>query len=119
MKRARINPVSDKRKVENVRYEAEKVKWRAGHDGRCEMMFLQGLDAKGRPIHAPHGCKLPYAYRCAKRAQHNPHHMARRGKLLADPQYFMGVCFEHHEWIENNGKESEKLGYLIRIYERH
>jgi len=41
------------------------------------------------------------------------HHKARRGKNLCNVDTFMGVCRKHHNWIEENPKESKELGYLM------
>jgi hypothetical protein len=95
-----LKPVSKKREKQNKTYEQNKRLW------RLERMALdrfrcQFKDGSGR---------------CKRTADRNPHHIARRGKRLCDIDHFMAVCLDHHRWIEANGKEAEKLGYLKREY---
>ncbi len=43
------------------------------------------------------------------------HHRAGRiGDLLFDTRYFMSVCTLHHNYIENNIKESLEKGWIIK-----
>lgn len=113
MKRSRLNPVSDKRRKQNVEYEAAKKKWRAGHDGRCEVMV--GWSSVLPPqVVGRNTIKSEYAFTCLQKAMPQPHHIAFRGKLLSDPKYFLAVCPAHHRWIHDNAKEAERLGYLVR-----
>ncbi len=88
--------MSEKRKKVNVEYERTVRLW------RLERMALDKFR-----------CQFEG---CTKKADKSPHHMKHRGKYLCDASTFMAVCMSHHQWITNNGKEAEKLGYLEREY---
>lgn len=46
------------------------------------------------------------------------HHSARRvGAWLNLKRYWIAVSLDGHRWIEDNGKEAEKLGLMVRINE--
>lgn len=101
--------VSPKRAIENVEYEREKGIWRQ------ERMAIDGFQCQfGDPSITKGGAKVP---RCRKKADRNPHHIKLRGKNLCNRKFFMATCLpEHHNWIHDNPKEAEELGYLIREY---
>lgn len=42
------------------------------------------------------------------------HHKKTREYYLCDVSIFMSVCRQHHKWIDENDKESRKLGYLLQ-----
>src|SRR5690606_24954529 len=55
--------------------------------------------------------------RCRTKQATQIHHKAKRnGPLLTEVKYFMATCFPCHEWIENNKREAEQHGWIIRIY---
>jgi hypothetical protein len=37
----------------------------------------------------------------------------RIGNLLTDPKYFLAVCRQCHNWIEEHPKEAKELGYSV------
>jgi hypothetical protein len=37
----------------------------------------------------------------------------RSGELLMDSRFFVAVCRNCHEWIENHPVEAKELGYSI------
>ena len=95
-----VPPVSEKRKEINKDYERVVRLW------RMQRMQIDKFQCEF----------VRDGERCKKKAHRSPHHKKRRGKFLLDNSTFLAVCMEHHDWIEQNGKEAEKLGYLIREY---
>lgn len=41
------------------------------------------------------------------------HHKARRGVFYLDHTTFMACCSTCHEWIERNGEESKRMGFIL------
>lgn len=110
--RKQLRPVSKKLAAANSGYEAAKRKWRAGHDGRCEMRFF--LINHNDLVQVERGTEGDDIHRCHRRADNNPHHMAGRGPNLARVETFLAVCRTCHTWIHDHPNEARRLGYLIR-----
>jgi hypothetical protein len=42
------------------------------------------------------------------------HHMkGQNWRVMNDTRYWMGVCIEHHAWIEDNKREARKRGLIL------
>jgi hypothetical protein len=50
--------------------------------------------------------------RCQRPATQVHHKNRRYNKLLLDVEHFMAICHECHQYLEANGKEARRLGYL-------
>lgn len=89
---ARLNPVSEKRKVENVEYERNVRIWNQREDRRCEFVG-------------------PNNSRCPSPAGSRPHHRSGRGtrELRVNPRYFVGLCWLHHHYVDGHRTEAEKM----------
>jgi hypothetical protein len=61
-------------------------------------------------LHSHPWCQFPD---CLEPATDCHHRNKRRGARLFDDHYFMAVCREHHDWIENNKKEARMKGFLL------
>ena len=88
--RKRINPMSEKRKVDAKVYST-----------------LRSVFLESRPE-----CQVKIPYVCTGKST-DVHHRARRGKNYLNVQEFMAVCRGCHEWIESFPKESRELGYIV------
>lgn len=86
-----IKQISDSLKKENEIYKAEKSKYMKEHP-ICEAGVICNKQNPSQDIH---------------------HKKGRIGSLLSDKKYFLAVCREDHEWIENNPKEAKKLGFSL------
>lgn len=111
MRNSTLRAVSPKRRKQNVIYEAAKKKWRASHDGRCEMIMAPD----GRPLPRDPGVIGNEVHgRCWNAAMAQPHHRALRGKNLCNINTFSGLCFHHHQWTHDNPSKARDLGWLER-----
>ena len=86
-----INPISDSLKKANEIYKVEKAKYMKEHPF-CEAGIM---------------CK------CQSPSQDLHHRKGRTGELLYDSIYFLAVCREDHNWIEEHPKEAKKLGFSL------
>lgn len=86
-KRRAIKPVSDKRKKQNAEYSV------------LRKAFLEE-----HPI-----CQV-----CHSEASDQIHHKAgREGEWLTNAEFFLAVCGDCHDFIENNRAEAKIRGWLI------
>jgi hypothetical protein len=53
------------------------------------------------------------------RAATEVHHKQGRGKFYLAVETWLAVCSGCHRWITDNGKAAERLGLLVRVYEKH
>ena len=86
MKRTKLKPVSDKRKVQNAEYS------------QLRKVFLQGKRCAVFPNLA------------ATEIHHTNH---REGERLNDTEYWLAVSREGHEWIHRNTKEAREKKWLL------
>lgn len=84
-----LNRASAKRKKENVKYLKLRKAFLAEH------LFCQFTT-----------CLCP--------SQDVHHKAGRLGSNYLDTSKFLAVCRYHHDWIENNRKSAERLGYVLR-----
>jgi hypothetical protein len=90
--RKRINPVSNKRRIEERQYSAK---------------------AKHFLINRPF-CEVEDCHNKAVQV----HHKARRGRFFLDESTWLAVCQECHEKIEHNPKWAIENGYLCSEEEK-
>ena len=95
MKRTRLRSLSDKQAERLKVYNRVKAEYLKANP-TCEFVTTDG-----------------YAnYRCKSKSK-DIHHKMGRGRYTADVKYFMAVCREHHDWIENNKKAARLRGYIL------
>jgi hypothetical protein len=41
------------------------------------------------------------------------HKMGQNWRVMNDTRYWIGVCIEHHAWIEDNKREARKRGLIL------
>lgn len=59
-------------------------------------------------------CEFPEGFNtCCKRANQIHHMKGQHWKIMNDTRYWMGVCAEHHRWIEDNKREARKRGLIL------
>jgi hypothetical protein len=108
----RLRSVSIGRRQINEAYSRKRRIFLARHP-KCQVRVLI---ATGEPTHRHDFSSKTRP--CGKRST-QVHHIRRRGKWLLDERYWLATEFNHHRFIEENGKEAERLGYVERIYEKH
>jgi hypothetical protein len=92
-----IKQRSDKRSAEEKEYGRERQKFLRAHKS-C-VAKLSGCKGRSCDIH---------------------HMKGRIGTLLLEQKYWISVCRECHEWIENNPKDAKLLGLsLSRLETQH
>lgn len=84
--KAKIKPRSDKRAKQEREYSKKRLAY-----------------LKANPICKFKGCRLE--------ATTVHHSKGRIGKLLTDERHFIGLCMEHHEYIELNPNFAKANGY--------
>lgn len=92
-KEAKIAPRSKKRAKEERDYSTVRKEYLEEHP-ICEVCIRENN---------------PYKYP----ATEIHHKKGRIGPLLTDSRYFLAVCRDHHEFIENNPKWAKLKGYSI------
>ncbi len=50
---------------------------------------------------------------CTRPATDIHHCNGRIGKMLNDQKYWIFLCREHHQWVEDNKKEARKRGLIV------
>lgn len=50
---------------------------------------------------------------CTNRTASIHHMMGQHYKVMNDTRYWMGVCIQHHAWIEEHKKEARKRGLIL------
>jgi hypothetical protein len=83
-----IKPRSDKR----AKQEREYLKKRKAYLAKNRFCKFKGCRLEATTIHHPLG---------------------RLGDLLTDESNFIGMCFEHHEYIERNPNFAKANGYSL------
>ena len=91
MKRSRINRVSSRRRKENAEYAVERDAY-LDRNPLCAV-----CDEEGRK----------------KRAFFVHHRAGREGRFLLDQRFWMGVCYDCHDRIENFRLWATKNQYLL------
>jgi len=105
-RRARLRQFSPAGKIKSVIYTKQRAEFLAEHPW-CE--FRRKAD--GTPAH-----RLDISARRCKRRSTQVHHRRFRGRWHNDKRFFFPSCAVDHDWINKNGKEAERLGYIERIY---
>lgn len=54
-----------------------------------------------------------YTPSCHNRTTSIHHKKGQHWKIMNDANYWMGVCAEHHRWIEDHKKEARKRGLIL------
>ncbi len=97
----RINRQSPTRKIEDEIYRVKRRKFLKAHP-RCEVRVRPDKSI------APRNSTYPL---CGRRST-QVHHVRRRGRFYLDEKFWLATERYHHDWINNNGKEAERLGYV-------
>jgi hypothetical protein len=84
-RKARINPISPKKKEINAEYN------------------------KRKRIHLR---AFPNCKRCGEKGTDLHHSRGRTGQLLIMAEFFQTLCFACHRWVHDNPKEAAKTGFL-------
>jgi len=50
---------------------------------------------------------------CINRSTQIHHMKGQHHKIMNDTRYWMGLCQEHHSWIEDNKREARKRGFIL------
>ena len=58
-------------------------------------------------------CEFPTAQPEVHRSSTIHHMKGQHWKIMNDTNYWMGVCAEHHAWIEGNKKEARRRGLIL------
>jgi hypothetical protein len=59
-------------------------------------------------------CEFPDGYMSCCKPISSIHHMkGQNWRVMNDTRYWMGVCIEHHAWIEDNKREARKMGLIL------
>ena len=109
--------------------------WKNDRGNRfCKACWLKiSSTTKAIPKRSPKKIKLDYNYSkvrmnflsqhplcqakiyglCTNTATEIHHKKGREGELLINPEFFLSVCRQCHEWIENNPNLSKDLGFSI------
>lgn len=109
-RRSRVNPVSDRRKIERAEYRRERLAYLALHPycqifiARHELSESAVLAASGRID----GIMVPIAKEI--------HHRNKAdGLRLIDKRWWMAASRSGHEWVERHKDDARALGYLLPI----
>lgn len=87
-RRYRLARVSVKRRAEEILYHAMRAAF----------------------LHARPYCQF---LRCFRKSR-DVHHKRGRGKYYLDERTWMAICRWHHDWIHDNMRAAESLGYVQR-----
>lgn len=101
LRRTPLAKVSRKRRKEQKVYSKSREEYLREHP-YCECRHLT--------LRKPNG----HIIQCSLSATQIHHKSRRHGKNFTDRSKFLATCGNCHQWIEENGKEAEKLGLLIR-----
>ncbi len=93
LRRSRISAVSKKKQKDDKEY--------------LRLRAIHLLEHRGCQIEWDDGCT---------RAATQIHHRKRRGKHYLNTKEFLSSCAHCHSMVEDNGKEAERRGFLIREY---
>lgn len=88
-----IPQISKKRRVEKLKYDADRI------------VFLEKMENRICPV-------------TGKRTTEIHHKKTRIGKMFLDQKYWLAVSREGHIYIHKNDKWSRKNGYLISKFEK-
>lgn len=111
MKRARVNPISVKKREDNAEFAQAKIEVHARSAGVCETWFYIGkwLETGTEPVKSD----LPDAAKCGLRAAHVHHRKFRSRGGSNALSNLLDLCNYCHGWIHAHPEASNILGLSL------